>query len=72
MRTGEFIEKIEARLSTAGKNVEDLCREAEIARSTWTRWKSGATSPTVRTLDAVEIACDALCSGGAADVEAAE
>lgn len=45
----EHIAQIERRLERAGKTVGDMCDGAEIARSTWTRWKAGKTEPNLRT-----------------------
>jgi len=66
MDTAKFIAEIEAELAAAGKSVVELCAEAQINRSTWTRWKSGVMEPNMRTLRAVRAACDALCKKTAA------
>lgn len=42
------IEEAEARLKAAGKTSADLCREANIAQTTWWRWKTGAFFPSFR------------------------
>jgi hypothetical protein len=36
---------LEARLSREGVSVARLCRRAEIAQSTWHRWKTGESVP---------------------------
>lgn len=60
------IEKIESRLKAAGRQVSDLCEEAGIARSTWTRWKYEKVSPNMTTWLDVERAVNALCQEDAA------
>lgn len=45
---------IERELSEKGRRVSDLCEAAGINRSTWTRWKSGATSPLMAAWERVE------------------
>lgn len=44
------ISDLEAQAATAGITITELCRRADVARSTWTRWKSGDTTPTGRIL----------------------
>jgi transcriptional regulator with XRE-family HTH domain len=44
IRTPAEIEQLAAK---AGKSMLQVCREAEIAPSTWARWKAGETSPTL-------------------------
>jgi hypothetical protein len=44
IRTPAEIEQLAAK---AGKSMLQVCREAQIAPSTWTRWKAGQTSPTL-------------------------
>lgn len=39
------IPEIETQLKAAGKTVNELCREAEIDRATWQRWKRRKTQP---------------------------
>lgn len=50
--------QIEARAELAGLTIPEVCRKAEIAPSTFWRWKMGKTSPTLgmcqRLLDATE------------------
>lgn len=40
----EIIE-LEREANRLGISANELCRRAGIARSTWTRWKAGVTSP---------------------------
>lgn len=56
------LDAIEARLSTKGLTISQLCDEVGIARSTWQRWKAGVHSPNMKTFDAVEAACENLCA----------
>lgn len=44
------------RLSRIGLRVADLCRQAEIARSTWDRWARGETEPNFSTWRRVQSA----------------
>jgi len=39
--------EIEARAKSAGLSLGELCRRADIAMSTFYRWRSGETSPTL-------------------------
>jgi hypothetical protein len=34
---------LEQRLRAAGFAISDVCRKAEVATTTWSRWKSGIT-----------------------------
>lgn len=54
MSVSSKIEKIETRLKEAGLPVSRICEQAGIARSTWDRWRSGATSPNMSTWAQVE------------------
>lgn len=38
---------IEERAQAIGISINELCRLAHVARSTFTRWKSGATEPQI-------------------------
>lgn len=60
------IDQIEAKLADHGKSVADLCREADIAQTTWWRWKSGAFFPSYRKARKVEAAVAALTGAGQA------
>jgi len=54
MDTQTLIADAERRAVAAGLSVDEFCKDAGIARSTWQRWKSGATEPTMRTWRRVE------------------
>lgn len=56
------IDAIEKRLADAGSNVSRLCDVAGIARSTWTRWKTGETMPNMATWKVVEAAVAEIVS----------
>lgn len=60
MNLSERITDMERELHASGKTADHLCRHAGIARSTWTRWKSGAVAPNTRTLERVEEALRAV------------
>lgn len=53
--------QIEARVVGHGKTVSQLCVSADIARSTWDRWKRGETEPNLRTWRSITAAAEALC-----------
>lgn len=44
----ELIQKLEQRAAVLGLPINELCRRAKIRRSTFTRWKSDETQPTMR------------------------
>lgn len=46
---GIEVRRIEALLCGAHISVRQFCRAAQIAPSTWGRWKAGITTPTLRT-----------------------
>ena len=50
MHISNPVQQIEARAQQAGLSVTELCHKAGVARSTFTRWKAGTTSPTQRIL----------------------
>ncbi len=50
MHIANPVQQIEARATQAGLSVTELCQKAGVARSTFTRWKAGTTSPTQRIL----------------------
>ena len=50
----------EERLRIAGKTVAELCRKADIAQSTWCRWKSRSNSPRRITAKAIRQALDQI------------
>lgn len=58
MTMRETIQRMESQLKDAGASVSQLCDEAKIKRSTWTRWKAAKVAPNMatweRTLSAFE------------------
>jgi transcriptional regulator with XRE-family HTH domain len=40
-------EQVEAKAAAAGKTMAEVCREASIAPSTFSRWRRGETEPTL-------------------------
>lgn len=38
---------VEQRAAAAGKTMAQVCREASVAASTYSRWKGGKTEPTL-------------------------
>ena len=53
MKLHDLVNDIETRAVAAGLNVTELCRRADIARSTFTRWKKGQP-PSTRLLAHLE------------------
>ena len=39
--------EVEEHAKAAGKTMAEVCKEAGIAQSTFSRWKAGVTSPTI-------------------------
>lgn len=60
MQVTETIADMDARLKAAGVSASEVCREAGVARSTWTRWKSGEVAPNTATLSRVSEVVDRL------------
>lgn len=56
MTFADTVRRVEARLREADVAVNDFCARAGIARSTWTRWKSGGMAPNLATWDKVKAA----------------
>jgi transcriptional regulator with XRE-family HTH domain len=54
MNIRDEIPKMEAALRERGLSVDEFCDKADLARSTWTRWKSGAVQPNMATWSRVE------------------
>lgn len=54
------IEATEARLHAAGRTVADLCRAANIAQTTWGRWKRGDFLPSYRKAQKVDDALNKI------------
>jgi len=50
----------EGELVRIGKTPDDLCRKADINRSTWTRWKAGTVIPNLATWQRVREALSTL------------
>jgi transcriptional regulator with XRE-family HTH domain len=61
----DHIAKMDERLSVAGVSASEVCRVAGVARSTWTRWKSGDVSPNTATLAKVSRVVEGLIAGRA-------
>ncbi len=53
MDSASVVEDLEAQAREAGKSISEVCRQAGVARSTFTRWKSGDNEPNVRTLQKI-------------------
>ena len=49
-------QELERRVAAAGISINELCPAAGVARSTLTRWKSGATRPTISKLNKLKLA----------------
>jgi transcriptional regulator with XRE-family HTH domain len=49
--------EIEAKAKAAGLSIAEVCRRARVAQSTFTRWKAGETSPTLRVYERL---CEAV------------
>ncbi len=56
------IRTMESKLQEAGETVGDLCLRADVARSTWVRWKNGQRQPNMGTWVKVIQAFDELVS----------
>lgn len=54
MRHRDYVTDIEKRAAAAGISINELCRRVPIARSTFTRWKSGETEPQLRVLRLID------------------
>jgi predicted transcriptional regulator len=66
MDTAEEVIAFEKRVREQGLSLGDVLRMACVDRSTWTRWKSGTTTPRLDNWRAVERAADALAAAGKA------
>lgn len=53
MNNPTFVAEVEAQLALAGKSAARLCRRADIAQSTWHRWKMDGVTPRGATRDRV-------------------
>jgi len=47
------VEDLEAQARARGLSISEVCREAGVARSTFTRWKSGDHTPNFRTIQKI-------------------
>lgn len=61
------IQLMEAELSRRGISISALCRKAEVASTTWGRWKRGEVSPTFKTWGSVAAAYDQLIASKSPD-----
>ena len=61
MDTTSVVEALEAQAREAGKSISEVCRQAGVARSTFTRWKSGSHEPNMRTIQKIS---DVLATNG--------
>lgn len=61
MHPVEQIEAMELALSRQGISVAQLCRQADVAQTTWVRWKSQATSPSPKAWSKVITVFNLLC-----------
>lgn len=50
------ISDLEKRAESAGISISELCQKANVARSTFTRWKNGTSSPTLSIIAKLESA----------------
>ena len=53
MDSASVVEDLEAQAHEAGKSISEVCRQAGVARSTFTRWKSGDNTPNIRTIQKI-------------------
>ncbi len=60
MTMQETIRRMEDQLKHAGASVSQLCDEANIKRSTWTRWKAAKVAPNMATWERTLSAFDSL------------
>lgn len=60
MITPDHMPMMEAALASKGISVAELCRQANIAETTWGRWKAKKVSPNYKTWGAVSAAYSRL------------
>ncbi|GBQ90031.1 hypothetical protein GCM10007866_16280 [Gluconobacter albidus] len=48
--------EIEAAAKSSGRSMRDVCTNAGVAVSTWTRWKRGTTSPRIDVVERIAAA----------------
>lgn len=65
MKLADDLAIIEEQLREKGLTVSGLCKQAEIARSTWDRWKRGETEPNTKTWRTVQAAAFKLSTAPA-------
>lgn len=53
MDSSEMIRDLEAQARAKGLSISDVCQEAGVARSTFTRWKAGSHEPNMRTFQKI-------------------
>lgn len=63
MQTPQDIITLENRLRESGFSVASVCRRADMAESTWWRWKHGRSAPTPRMWGRVEAAIAEITGG---------
>ena len=63
MNIEDEVSEVEKKLKASGLKVDDVLRLAKVDRSTWTRWKSGASIPRLDTWRSVERAILHLTHG---------
>lgn len=54
------IPEMEEALRARGVPVAELCRRAQVAETTWGRWKNGSVSPTFKSWDAISEAFEVI------------
>lgn len=57
---------VEAKARAVGLSIADVCKKANVAQSTFTRWKRGVTSPTLAVCKRMIDAINAVSSEGGA------
>lgn len=60
MALTDELAEIEVQVKGRGLTIGQFCKRAEIARSTWDRWKRGETEPNTKTLRTVKSTLAAL------------
>jgi hypothetical protein len=61
MTTLDRIKEIEMQLLSRKISVSQLCRRADLAQTTWVRWKKAEYPPSVKAWARVEAAFAAIC-----------
>lgn len=60
MAVSSEMAEMEAQLAASGQTVKALCIAAGVNQSTWTRWKSGLTTPNMATWGKVREAFEGI------------